>query len=105
MSEIKIFHMVDGKTVVGKVTYESSDIIVLEKPCEIVIIPPGVEPNKTDRPQLFYAPYLTIMGALEPFEVLEIKHAHVLSPRADVPKGIEDGYLQITSGIQIARSL
>jgi hypothetical protein len=105
MSEIKIFHMVDGKTVIGKVTYESSDIIVLEKPCEIVILPPGVEPNKTDKPQLFYAPYLTIMGALEPFDTLEIKHAHVLSPRENVPRGIERGYLQITSGIEIATSI
>lgn len=96
--------MVDGKSIIGKVTYESSDIIVLEKPCELVIIPPGVEPNKTDRPQLFYAPYLTIMGALEPFEVLEIKHAHVLSPRENVPKGVENGYLQLTSGIEIATS-
>jgi hypothetical protein len=97
--------MVDGKTVIANVSYESSDIIVLHKPCEIVILPPNTGHNKTDKPQLFFAPYLTIMGALEPFEVLEIKNSHVLSPRPDVPKGIEDGYLQITSGIQIATSL
>jgi hypothetical protein len=105
MSEIKIFHMVDGKAVIGKVTYESSYVIVMDKPCEIVIIPPRTGHNKGDTPQLFYAPYLTIFGALEPFETLEIKNAHVLAPRPDVPKGIEDGYLQITSGISLATSL
>ncbi len=105
MTEIKIFHMVDGKTIIAKVSYEASDIIVLHKPCEIVIVPPFTAHNKTDKPQLFFAPYLTILGALEPFEVLEIKPVHVVSPRQEVPKEIEDGYLQITSGIQIATSL
>jgi hypothetical protein len=96
--------MIDNKAVIAKVTYESSDLIVLDKPCEIVIIPPGVAHNKTDKPQLFYAPYLTIMGALEPFDTLEIKQVHVVSQRPNVPKSLEDGYLQITSGIQIATS-
>jgi hypothetical protein len=105
MSEIKIFHMVDGKTVIGNVTYESSDVIVLDKPCEVIILPPRTGHNNTDKPQLFFAPYLTIMGALEPFETLEIKPVHVLSTRASVQKGIEDGYLQVTSGIQIATSI
>jgi hypothetical protein len=105
MSEIKIFHMADGKSVIARVSYESSDMIVLEKPCEIVIIPPGMAHNKTDKPQLFYAPYLTIMGALEPFETLEIKQVHVLAPRPNVPKAVEDGYLQITTGISLATSL
>ncbi len=105
MTDIKIFHMVDGKTVIAKVSYEASDVIVLQKPCEIVIVPPRTGHNNTDKPQLFFAPYLTILGALEPFEVLEIKPVHVVSPRIDVPKEIEDGYLQITSGIQIATSL
>jgi hypothetical protein len=105
MSDIKIFHMVDGKTVIAKVSYESSDIIVLHKPCEIVIIPPRTAHNKSDTPELFYAPYLTIFGALSPFEVLEIKPSHVISPRPDVPQGIEKGYLEITSGISLATSL
>lgn len=105
MSEIKIFHMVDGKSVIGKVTYESSDVIVLERPCEIIVIPPRTAHNKEDIPQLLFAPYLTIMGALKPFEVLELKPVHVLSTRDNVEKGIEDGYLELTSGIQIATSL
>jgi hypothetical protein len=105
MSDIKIFHMVDGKAIIGKVTYEDADKLIIEKPCEIVILPPGVGHNDTDKPQLFFAPYLTIMGALKPFEVLELKHSHVLAPRGEAPLGIEDGYLQLTSGLQIARSL
>jgi hypothetical protein len=105
MSEIKIFHMMDGKTVIAKVSYESSDVIVLEKPCEIVILPPGMGHNKTDKPQLFYAPYLTIMGALEPFDVLDVKPVHVVAIRDNVAKGIEDGYLQLTSGIALVTSL
>jgi hypothetical protein len=105
MSDIRIFHMVDGKTIIGKVTYESSDLLCIEKPCEIIILPPRTGMNKGDTPQLFFAPYLTIMGALEPFEAIDLKLSHVLQPRGEAPKAIADGYLQITSGIEIATSL
>lgn len=105
MSDIRIFHMVDGKTIIGKVTYESSDMLSLDKPCEIIILPPRTGMNKGDTPQLFFAPYLTIMGALEPFDFIDLKHVHVLKDRGEAPKSIADGYLQITSGIEIATSI
>lgn len=104
MSDIRIFHMVDGKTIIGKVTYESSDLVALDRPCEIIILPARTGLNKTDTPQLFFAPYLTIMGALEPLESLDIKPVHILHPRGEAPKGIADGYLQITSGIDLSTS-
>lgn len=97
--------MVDGKTVIGRVKYESSDALILERPCEIVVIPPNTPHNKSDIPQLLFAPYLTIMGALRPLEVLDLKPVHVLSTRHDVEKGIEDGYLELTSGIALVTSL
>lgn len=96
--------MVDGKTVIARVKYESSDALILERPCEIIVIPPRTAHNKEDIPQLLFAPYLTIMGALKPLEVLDLKPAHVLSTRHDVERGIEDGYLELTSGIQLATS-
>lgn len=105
MSDIRIFHMVDGKAVIGKITYESSDMISIEKPCEIIIVPPRTAHNNTDTPQLFFAPYLTIMGALEPFDTLDIRPSHVLQARGEAPQGIANGYLQVTSGIEIATSL
>lgn len=105
MHDICIFHVVDGKTIIGAVSYKDSDKIVLEKPCEIIILPPRTATNKGDTPQLFFAPYLTIMGALEPFDSIDLKPSHILQSRENVPKAIEDGYLQITSGIEIATSI
>jgi hypothetical protein len=105
MTEIKIFHTVDGKAVIGKVSYESSDVVVLERPCEIHIIPPHTAHNKSETPQLVFAPYLTIMGALSPLETLELKPVHIIKTRDNVEKGIEDGYLELTSGIKLATSL
>lgn len=97
--------MVDGKTIIGNVKYQAHDLVSVEKPCEIIIVPPNSPMNKSDTPQLFFAPYLTIMGALEPVDTLDLNPSHILHDRGDAPKGIADGYLQITSGIQIATSL
>lgn len=105
MSDIQIFHMVDGKTIVGKVTYQGDDKVCIEKPCEIIIVPPRTAHNKSDIPQLFFAPYLTIIGALEPFDLIEVKPMHILQTRGDAPKDIADGYLEITSGIQLATTI
>lgn len=104
MTEIILLHMVDGKTVIGRVKYESSDLLILERACEIVIVPPQKD-SLDKKPQLFYVPYLTMMGALPGLEEVELRPAHILYKRASVPKPLEDGYIEVTSGIHIAQSV
>jgi hypothetical protein len=98
---IILLHMADGKSVIGRVSYEASDMLVIERPCEIVIVPAQ---SKSAPPQLMYAPYLTMYGALPSIETLEVKSIHVIHKREAPPK-LVDGYVEVTSGLTIARSL
>lgn len=102
MNEITLLHMVDGKSVIGRIAYEASDMIVIERPCEIVILPQ--EKGKAGPPQLAFSPYMSMYGALPAIESLELKPSHVMHMRPAPPK-LADGYLEVTSGLTIARSL
>lgn len=101
MNDISLFHMVDGKHMIGRVSYEASDLIVVERPCEIVIVP---SQTKGAPPQLHFAPYSAMYGALPALEVMEVKPIHVINKR-DAPQALVDGYLQVTSGLTIARTI
>jgi hypothetical protein len=101
MNDISLFHMVDGKTVIARVKYQAADTIVVTRPCEIVIVP--ADRNSKEPPQLLFAPYLTMYGALPAVEELELRGAHIVLQR-EAPQKLQDGYVEVTSDIQIART-
>lgn len=103
IGQVVILHMTNGQPVIGKLAaYDADDNgIVMHKAMELNFVP---NPRSPSQVGVQYTPFLAFGGILPPLENMPISLADTLLMRsgAQVPKTIEDGYLQATTGIATA---
>lgn len=103
---VVILHMTNGQPVVGRLQEYDADNngVTIYKAMELNFMQ---HPSKQGAVSVQFTPFLAFGGILPPLELMPLDLADMLFVRAgaQVPKQIEDGYLQATSGIALASSV
>ena len=90
---IQLFKLVSGEEIIAKVVSENETTYLVSDVRTLVMQPTG--PGQMG---IALVPWVATMADQE----LPLKKTHVMVENKNVPKQLEDGYLQETTGIQLA---
>lgn len=100
---VVIAHLTNGTPVIGRLKDfdEDAGILIFDRLCELHFMPNPRDPASMG---VQYVPFLSFGGIFPLLDTSSIDTADTFAVRvgANVPKAFENGYLQHTSGVQIA---
>jgi len=94
--EIALMKLVSGEEVIAKVTENTENTLTIKNARVLIMQPTG--PGQVG---LVMVPWM----ATVPDDEIPLRKVDIMHRATNVPKELEDGYLQQTSGIQLATGL
>ena len=92
-NDVKVLKLITGEEVIARVTEESSNLLILEKPMTLQMIPPN-----TSTGQMGFALVPWIKAAKNDKTTISIEHVLVTDEASDQT---EKNYLQVITGLSL----
>ena len=92
-NDVKVLKLITGEEVIARVTEESSNLLILEKPMTLQMIPPN-----TSTGQVGFALVPWIKAAKNDKTTISIEHVLVTDEASDQT---EKNYLQLITGLSL----